>query len=171
MKDAIFNLFIEVLQAAAGGRFCHGNGAQWCVVDKMGNSVVIDTQAGTVTRTARNPIEPHSSNTVVRMLEDFLLGTEVFDGGFITLKGHGGMSWAAREVLTANMEGRILHWNGGQCHVVDGFNNVQVYDLCVAGEVRISSYGKHASWKYLQANGNKRQKLGEESLLRFRSML
>lgn len=74
------SLFLEVAEAAETGRYCHGNGAIWNIVDADGNSVVINTMESTRSLCDQESTEKylaHSpayrSDNVARDLRTFVL--------------------------------------------------------------------------------------------------
>ena len=169
MNDVVFNLFIEVINAAKTGRFCHGNAAQWYIVDVQGNNLCIDTTSGKIEVVAPNPVAPHVCLTTARNLEEFLMESEANYRIPVICKGHGAVSMAAQDILSAHKNGRVLHYNGGQCTINTGWGNVKVYDLCVAGQVTIHNYDKLGSWKYMRINNG--YNLNEDSVKLFQSLI
>ncbi len=168
MNDHIFNLFIRVIKAAESGNFCHGNGAIWCIVED-GKNVVINTMNGTVEFDVNpNPVAPHTCNTTVRSLEQFLMNQEA-SCSTVTNEGYTNIRWAKEDILRAHNNNEVLYFNGGQCWVLLG-GMVSCYETALRGKVTITRYGRLASWQYLRASGGYRQQLSEESIKFFRSL-
>jgi hypothetical protein len=75
------DLIRQVITAAREGRYCHGNGAIWCIVDKNNTKsvIVIDHVAGTrkvmsadeSEKYLRNSRAYHDESTA-KSLEDFI---------------------------------------------------------------------------------------------------
>lgn len=171
MNDHIFGLFIEVIKAAAGGRYCHGNGALWCIVDVHGNNVCIDTTTGKIHMVAPNPVKPHTNMRTARSLEQFLMSEEAVDRSTTVQTGYHAVRNAALDILTAAKNNGIYYFNGGQCTIDSGWGSVRVYDTSICGQVTIHTMGKMASWKYIKAMGGQKQQLSKESLDFFRSLI
>lgn len=76
MHQTTATLIGWIIDAAREGRYCHGNGAIYCIVDRVGNHQVIDLNGGmfgTMTLVSQpNPVEPHVSISTATNLEDFL---------------------------------------------------------------------------------------------------
>lgn len=171
MNDHIFGLFIEVIKAAAGGRYCHGNGALWCIVDVHGNNVCIDTTTGKIHMVAPNSIAPHTDMVTARNLEQFLMTEEATNRSETVQYGYHSVRNAALDILRAAQNNGIFYFNGGQCTIDTGWGNVRVYDTTVRGQVTIHTMGKFASWKYIKAVNGYRQQLDKQSLDFFNSLI
>lgn len=171
MNDHIFSLFMEVINAAANGRYCHGNGAQWCIVDVQGNNLCIDTISGKTEFVAPNPVAPHTDMVTARNLEQFLMSEEAVNRSETVQTGYHAVRNAALDILRAAQNNGVYYFNGGQCTIETGWNSVRVYDTSVRGQVTVHTMGKMASWKYITANGGYKQKLNKESLDFFNSLI
>ena len=171
MNDHIFGLFMEVINAAKSGRYCHGNAAQWHIVDVQGNSLCIDTISGKTEVVTPNPVAPHICLTTARNLEQLLMTEEATNRSETVQYGYHSVRNAALDILTAAKNNGIYYFNGGQCTIDSGWGSVRVYDTSVRGQVTIHTMGKMASWKYIKAMGGQKQQLSKESLDFFRSLI
>ena len=167
MNDHTFALFIRVINAMKTGNMYHANGAQWCLHEN-GKDIVIDTVSGVVSAyNAGNQVK-HAMD--VRHMEQFLMSQEpttVFesvDTGYYAVKN------AAQDILRAADNGGVYYFNGGQCTIDSGWGTIRVYDTSTRGQVRTTSMGLFASWKYVKASGGYRSGLSEAGKSFFRNL-
>jgi len=164
MNDHIFSLYMEVINAATSGRYCHGNGVQWCIVDGHGNHVVINTLTGiTTVQLVPNPVDPHTDMETARSLEQYLMKAKADDIQTGVSSNYDHIRYAAQAMLWAVDSNAVCHFNGAQCFIDTGYG-VQVQDLSIPGQVTSVVLGRLASWQYLRANGNTRQRINKETL-------
>lgn len=152
MNDTMFNLYMEIAEAAKNERFCHGNSAVWCIVDINGNDVVINTMNGSRTIVdTPNPIVPHTCMVTYEIIIDLLMESKM-EGGFQEFsirKGESSYRKVADDVLSACREGRVRHFNGGQVYFdVKNHDYVMIVDTVSKGCFKISQFSKGGSWKY-----------------------
>lgn len=168
MTDRLADLFQEVIDAAKEGRYCHGNGAIWCIVEKAWDgqfrNVVINTAE--VNRfdgkvgykqyvDTANPVLPHKAETTANNLEAFLDRQT----GSIVSYSYSDKEFAftriqqelLREAIKAGKEGRCIHFNGGQVYFKRENGFVRVVDFSIRGIVQVSDLGKLATRNYLQS--------------------
>lgn len=170
MNDHIFSLYMEVINAATSGRYCHGNGVHWCIVDKHGNDVVINTLTGiTTVQLVPNPVKPYVNMDIARTLEQFIMNSKADDIWTGVSTSYDDIRYAAQAILWAAENGAVCHFNGGQCYIDTGYG-VHIYDTTVRGQIGSTTMGKMASWKYHRANGVNRQTLDKGSLDFFKSL-
>jgi hypothetical protein len=81
LNDKQKTLLKEVIEAARDGRYCHGNGAIWVIVEKGNPKQVIWIDHVRMTRKKSTPAESenylkstraHKSDDTVRSLENFI---------------------------------------------------------------------------------------------------
>lgn len=167
MTDRLADLFQEVIDAAKEGRYCHGNGAIWCIVEKAWDgqfrNVVINTAE--VNRfdgkvgykqyvDTANPVLPHKAETTANNLEAFLDSQT----GSIVSYSYSDKEFAftriqqelLREAIKAGKEGRCIHFNGGQVYFKRENGFVRGVDFSIRGIVQVSDYGKLQTRKYLK---------------------
>lgn len=167
LTDRIFYLFIEVMKACQEGRFQHGNGAQWCIVDQLSGDVVIDTCAGSVNRVnTPDQVPAHTDMGTYNTLRSFLLQSDMQDNVTTThTYGH-----AYRSTMDALVEAcksqEVLFTNGGQWYINHKNHPmlVFVYDISVKGRVTVTCMSAGNSWKYMQNNGS-RQLIDDATIL------
>lgn len=166
MTDHTYDLFQQVIDAAKEGRYCHGNGAIWCIVEKQLNGslrdVVINTsQMGYNNQLgikkyvdSANPVAPYVANTVVNNLEAFLdrqtgsVASYSYSGGeyaFTRIRAE-----LLREAIKAGKEGRCLHFNGGQVYFKRENGYIRVVDFSLRSRVEVADFGALATRNYLQ---------------------
>jgi hypothetical protein len=136
---------MRVIEAARAGRYMHGNGAMWYLVDEQGRQVLIDTVNGTITPCPEyNASEPHVNNVVANELENWLMIVPAEQGYASQMP-----RWSAMEaVRSATASGRLLFTNGGQWFVEEG-GTVVSYELGVnAPDSARYAYSIHGAWKY-----------------------
>lgn len=169
MQDKTFNLFIEVINAANDGRYCHGNGAQWCIVDNDGNNVVIDTiRNERVIVDTPNQVAPHAEVATAANLERFLMNSEATNVNTTKYDGYYAVNTAVQDILAAAATNNVWHFNGGQT-VIEKWGCIYSYDTTTRGQVTVTSMGAFASWKYKRAAINK-QPLSDEAIKFFKSL-
>jgi hypothetical protein len=176
MSDHTAKLIQEVIEAAREGRYCHGNGSIYCIVDRMGDKKngwmgssnwVIDlngpsnfdftvkssigfTAQGSKTMVSeRNPVAPHKDLRVAAQLEEFL---SLHQGSVCSHEVS--VDWQIRgclkEAIKAGTEERCLHFNGGQLYFKVG-GRVVVYDFSIMGVVPVYTMGWLASRNYMNS--------------------
>lgn len=166
MADHTYDLFQQVINAAKEGRYCHGNGAIWCIVEKQLNgslrNVVINTsQMGYNNQLgikqyvdSANPVAPYVANTTVTNLEAFLdrqtgsVGSYSYSGeeyAFVRIQ-----SELLREAIKAGKEGRCLHFNGGQVYFKRENGYIRVVDFSLRSRVEVADFGALATRNYLK---------------------
>jgi hypothetical protein len=166
MTDYTYNLFQQVIDAAKEGRYCHGNGAIWCIVEKQLNgsirNVVINTsetgynnQLGTKQYVdTANPVDPYVAMTTANNLESFLDRQQGFVGNLnMTSKEYGYSAMLTREIreaVNAGKEGRCLHFNGGQLYYKRSNELIRVVDFSIRGIIQISDFGQLATRNYMR---------------------
>lgn len=158
MNTTTFDLFIRVIKAAREGRFMHGNGAQWNIVDESGRKIVIDTTNNTVEFTPDYDGKPYTSHDLAYRLEDFLALSESSDDYSTDMEQHQAKAIVGQE--TAN--GNLMFTNGAQWYL-RAKGTIIVIDLaCVEirggyqREYRMVKYhamSRHSAWKYVRAHG------------------
>lgn len=168
MTDRLADLFQEVIDAAKEGRYCHGNGAIWCIVEKTWDgqfrNVVINTAEVNpfdgklgykqYVDTA-NPVLPHKAEATANNLEA-LLDRQT---GSIVSYSYSDKEFAftriqqelLRDAIEAGKEGRCIHFNGGQVYfkLKNGF--VRSVDFSIRGIVQVSDLGELATRNYLRS--------------------
>lgn len=161
MTDRLFDLFQEVIDAAKEGRYCHGNGADWCIVEKTWDgqfrNVVIKT-AGRIGYKeyvdTPNPVPPYTAEKTANNLERFLdsyCGQEhSFSYNDKEFAFQRIRTELLREAIKAGKEGRCLHFNGGQLYFKRENGFVRVVDFSLRGIVHVSDFGKLATRNYLR---------------------
>jgi len=169
MTDWLAGLFEQVISAAKEGRYCHGNGAQWCIVEKTYNgqykNVVIDTSArnfdgniGTkVYVDTPNPVAPYQADTTVNNLEQYLDRQTGSVGNMTYTEKEFGIGTFNRilsdllsEAINAGKEGRCLHFNGGQLYFKRDSGRIRVVDFSIRGVAQVSDFGSLATRNYMK---------------------
>ena len=166
MTDHTYDLFQQVINAAKEGRYCHGNGAIWCIVEEQLNgslrNVVINTsQMGYDNQLgikqyvdSANPVAPYVANTTAANLEAFLdrqtgsVGSYSYSGeeyAFVRIQ-----SELLREAIKAGKEGRCLHFNGGQLNFKRENGQIRVVDFSLRSRVEVADLGALATRNYLK---------------------
>ena len=167
LTDRIFYLFIEVMKACQEGRFQHGNGAQWCIVDQLSGDVVIDTCEGSV-RCVNTPdqLPAHTDMGTYNTLRSFLLQSKMQDNVTTTYT----YGYAYRSTMDALVQAcknqEVLFTNGAQWYVRHSNHPglVFVYDITVRGQVAVTQMSGGNSWKYMQDN-TVRQSIDDATIL------
>ena len=141
---------MQVIDACNNGRYMHGNGAQWYIINTDNNKVCIDTTTSTPVTTLVPSYtgEAYTNYTTARNLEDFLMSCH----GEIT-ETKRPYDMAKRYVRDLVMDGYCVYINGGQWYMnVNG--NVSCYELGALGEwATVRYYDALSSWRYLQSTG------------------
>lgn len=169
MSDRLAGLFQEVINAAKEGRYCHGNGATWCIVEKTWDgttrNAVIDTsvagpdgQLGYKRYVATaNPAAPHASDTTADNLEDFLdryigsvVSHSISEQEFGQLVYARNLSELLKEAVKAGEDGRCILFKDGQLHFKQINNQVRSVDFSTRGIVKVNDFGVLASRNYMK---------------------
>jgi hypothetical protein len=168
MTDRLADLYQEVIDAARDGRYCHGNGAIWCIVEKTWDgqfqNVIINTAEinpfdgkpgfKQYCETA-NPVLPHKAEMTANNLERFLdVQTGPTNSYSYNDKEFGFqriLSELLRQAIKAGKEGRCIHWNGGQLYFKQENGSVRAVDFSIRGIVHVTDYGKLETRNYLKS--------------------
>lgn len=173
MTDWLAGLFGQVISAAKEGRYCHGNGAIWCIVeetyDGQYKNVVINTSEinfdGKIGRKeyvdTPNPVAPYKADNVVNSLEQYLdLQTGSVESRTFTQKEFSVnafnliLSDLLNEAVAAGKEGRCLHFNGAELYFKKDNGLIRVVDFSIRGVVQVSDFGSLATRKYMKFNAD-----------------
>lgn len=159
MNDNIFALIMQVITAAREGRYMHGNGRYFHIIDN-GQKVVIDVQDGTKTPCPNYVGTPMVDMGTVNSLTSFLMlqDSNMQDREF----SYDQAKNLVKEAVNSN---RLLYTNGAQWVIVhtDGKSVISV-SLGVMGKTApVVNYNAHASWKYMENNGSYRTTVSEST--------
>jgi hypothetical protein len=145
MNDNIFDMIMLIITAAEEGRYLHGNGVDFYIME--GNKpTCVDVLKGTKTVELTYVGEPIVCTSVAERLTSFL---RLQESECSTREYNSGQ--AHDLVKQAVNDNRLLNTNGADWTFVyvDGKSVIRV-NLGQTGKATVTSFNKHASWKYLQ---------------------
>ena len=148
LNNAQFRAFITIIHAARNGRYMHGNGAQWYIVDTYGNNVCIDT-----TTEHAYPVlvptytgVPRDCYSTASNLERFLMACHGYIGTS-EIQYHTAFNMMKKHI----QDGNLVYTNGNHWYVRVN-DNIFCFELGIVRNVAvIHSYDALSSWRYIQS--------------------
>jgi hypothetical protein len=151
LTDYIFGLFIEVMEAAKEGRFCHGNAGQWIILDKNGKMIEIDTNEGVVNRELNTP-EQNPARVCMDTYDNIssMLMTSKTEEAYTTVCSGPEYRKVMATLIEMIEDGRLKHTNGGIWTGVAKYHPglIVSYTVSVRGQITFSQRSLAASWQY-----------------------
>lgn len=149
MKQNIFFMFLDILNAARNGRYMHGNGRYWYIVSEYGTKVVLDTIDGTTNACPDYDGTPRTDMDTVYSIERFLKAADKQDN--IPCEYD---YYTAKDIVRkAVQENNLLFTNGHQWYIKVGTHGVAIVPLGIlTDKVTIEVMDCHSSWVYMQSN-------------------
>jgi hypothetical protein len=148
LNNAQFRAFMTIIHAARNGRYMHGNGAQWYIVDTYGNNVCIDT---TTEHAFAVPVPtytgvPSNCYSTASSLERFLMACD----GYVhtsEMQYHAAFNTVKKHI----QDGNLVYKNGNHWYVRVN-DNIICFELGIVRNVTvIHSYDALSSWRYIQS--------------------